>query len=138
MSKWTTLARKLLPILWITLVYLTVTLAEGKDPSPPSWTMAWLLFESRHVAAHTLAFSAEVWLVARAVGMRPDAARRDVAIALGLGVALGIGLEVLQAALRPTYVILDGLWDVLVDGIGAAVGWQIYRAGWRPDPRARP
>ncbi len=119
--------RKILPLVWLGLIYFLTVVMEGHDPSPPLWTLAWLLFELRHALTHLAAFGIQVWLVARAVHLVPARSPRDFWVLLALGVILGSGLEAIQAGLRAHYSIPSGLWDVFVDGVGAAVGWWFYQ-----------
>ena len=117
--------RKLLPFLWITLVYFGVVLAEGHDPSPPAFTVARILFETRHTIVHLLTFGIQAWLIARAVGLPGKPSWRALGWLIALGVVLGSGIEVLQASRRPDYELWGGLWDIITDGAGAAGGWFI-------------
>jgi hypothetical protein len=120
--------RKLLPFFLITLVYVGVVVAEGHDPSPPAFTAARFLFEARHTLAHLATFGLEAWLVARAVDLPRDRSWHILAGLIGVGVALGSGIEILQVSRRMDYDLWGGLWDIITDGIGAGLGCFIY---WR-------
>lgn len=104
-----------------------MVISEGKQPSPPPWTIEWLVFQGWHTVVHVGVFVVQVWLTARAVAVGPDSSHREMAILVGVGTLLGVGIEVLQISMRPDYILLDGIWDVFSDFLGAFIGWQVYR-----------
>ena len=121
------LVKRVLPVLWISFIYLLVHLTEGHVPSPPWGTWERMVFEARNTSIHISVFAVQVWLTARAVDVRASAQRRDVVVLVLLGTLLGIGIEFLQWVGRPDYAILEGVWDIFSDFLGAVAGWAIYR-----------
>ena len=119
--------KRALPALWITFVYVIVVLTEGKAPSPPFWTLERLVYETWHTVLHAGVFAIQVWLMARAVSAGGRNGGQDSAILIGVSTLLGVGIEILQASMRPDYLLLEGLWDVFSDYLGAVAGWKIIR-----------
>jgi hypothetical protein len=117
--------RRLLPFAWLAALYLvtslTATLKTDIDP---------LLLELRNVAIHAAAYAIQFALVARAMfGGRRWPERRDILILLATALALGVGQEILQAALRQHVYPVNSLLDLTVDVAGARLG--LWVAGRR-------
>ena len=80
------------------------------------------LLEVQQVAVHTTCYAVLAWLMARVT----DAP----ALALiALAVTVGVGQETLQSLWRGHIMLLGSAVDLVVDGLGAALGYGLWR--WR-------
>lgn len=119
----------LLPTLWLIAMYIGTALMAGLDPAPQE-RLARLVFEARHVVTHTLAFAVQIGLIVWATRRRGQAlTRREGLLLIGLGLALGLGQEALQAILRTRLYVVNSAFDVAVDGAGSVLGWWAGHLG---------
>lgn len=117
--------RKLIPILWLAVMYLGTALTAGIDAAP-SGGLARAAFEGRHIIMHALAYAAQVWLAAWAVSASDSDVSGAVLILLAMGLAIGAGQEALQTIVREELRLTASLFDLAVDGLGAVIGWWLY------------
>jgi VanZ family protein len=112
--------RRMIPsLVWLAAMYTATGLSEAAPPLA--------LVEAQRIAIHTAGYAVLGLLMARAFHPRP------VRIALGLlGLALvaGLGQEILQSMARGHVYLTPSLFDLGVDGVGAALGLWIA-ARWR-------
>ncbi len=113
----------LLPTIWLIAMYIGTALMAGLDPAPQE-RLARLAFEARHIATHTLAFAVQIGLIVRAARRSSQAlSGREGLLLIGLGLALGLGQEALQAILRTRLYVVNSAFDLAVDGAGSVLGW---------------
>jgi VanZ family protein len=119
--------RRLLPFVWMSIIYAGTSGLAGLDPRP-CCGIAQVLFEARHIVTHLASLGLEVWLISRAVALSGGTkVTRQVAVVLGLGLALGLGQEILQTLLRHELELAGSAWDLAVDLVGCVLGWFVYQ-----------
>lgn len=118
---------RLVPITWLIMLYIGTALTAGVDTSPKGG-VALIIFETRHVIMHLLAFAIQAWLIGYGLGMSSDHHNRSIGIWLIMVVLiLGIGQEALQSLYRHEIRLLASLWDLTVDTTGGVIGWWWHK-----------
>jgi VanZ family protein len=112
--------RRMIPsLVWLVAMYTATGLSEAAPPLA--------LVEAQRIALHTAGYAVLGLLMARAFHPRP--ARIALGL-LGLALVAGLGQEVLQSMARGHVYLSPSLFDLGVDGVGAALGlWIVAR--WR-------
>jgi hypothetical protein len=130
--------RRILPALaWLILIYVVTVLSEGFAP-PPTEFWARVLFELKHVAAHSFVYGVQAVLIE--AGLRraaPESLDRPSARpVVALIIALGLGQEVLQSLLRHKVTVIGSAFDLATDGTAAALAiwawWSLLARGFLP------
>ena len=115
-----------LAIGWMIALYVGTALIAGKDPRPPGG-FELLVFETRHILTHIAVYGIQAWLLARAaIYDRPEESRRSLPLWLAMTILIGVGQEVLQNALRGAIRFWPSAFDVVIDGVGAALGLWLF------------
>lgn len=107
-------------LVWVITIYLVTGLSESL-PSPD-------LLEVQRIIIHTLGYAFLGWLMVIAREPRPI---RVGLILVGLALLVGAGQEILQSLSRGRVYLAASLFDLGVDGIGAALG-LLLGARWQP------
>lgn len=124
--------RRILPaLLWLVLIYVVTLLSEGLDPAPTEF-WARLLYELKHVAAHSFVFGVLTLLIEAALrrASPTEIIRPPIAPIIALIISLGLGQEVLQSLLRHQVTVVGSAFDLAVDGAAAALAawvWWVTR-----------
>jgi len=111
--------RRILPaVIWLVAIYVVTVLSEGFDP-PPTELWARVLFELKHVAAHSFVFGVQTILIFTGLrwGVRPS--NLSLAPLVALIIVLGLGQETLQSLLRHQVTIPGSAFDLATDGTAA-------------------
>jgi hypothetical protein len=122
---------------WLVLIYVVTVLSEGLDP-PPTEFWARVLFELKHVAAHSFVYGVQAVLLE--AGLRravPESLDRPSAgPVIALIVAFGLGQELLQSLLRNKVTVIGSAFDLATDGTAAALAmwawWSLLARGLLP------
>jgi hypothetical protein len=118
--------KRYLPIFWLVGLYLITALTEGLDPAPELWWQR-VLFESRHVLVHSIAFAVGGILIRYAFD-RDDATLRpaDFRGMLVIMLLVGVGQESIQTIMRQRIAWIGSPADLAVDVVGGFIGLRLY------------